>query len=108
MTAACEALDKWEKQLRKVRDKWIAKRHKDNGAGAMNGLAAQPAAAPSGNGKARKQVSLAAGKRGNKKVFRVNNRDGNKPMTLEEAMLEMEVSQDYMVDADSQTDRVPA
>ena len=106
MTAACEALDKLEKQLRKVRDKWLAKRHKDNGAGAMNGLAAQTAAAPSANGKARKQVSLAAGKRGNKKVFRVNNRDGNKPMTLEEAMLEMEVSQDYMVYRDSQTDRV--
>jgi len=106
ITAACEALDKLEKQLRKVRDKWLAKRHKDNGAGAMNGLAAQTAAAPSGNGKARKQVSLATGKRGNKKVFRVNNRDGNKPMTLEEAMLEMEVSQDYMVYRDSQTDRV--
>ena len=106
ITAACEALDKLEKQLRKVRDKWLAKRHKDNGAGAMNGLAAQTAAAPSANGKARKQVSLAAGKRGNKKVFRVNNRDGNKPMTLEEAMLEMEVSQDYMVYRDSQTDRV--
>jgi len=106
ITAECEALDKLEKQLRKVRDKWLAKRHKDNGAGAMNGLAAQTAAAPSGNGKARKQVSLATGKHGNKKVFRVNNRDGNKPMTLEEAMLEMEVSQDYMVYRDSQTDRV--
>src|SRR5260370_22077387 len=99
-------LEKLEKQLRKVRDKWLAKRHKDNGAGAMNGLAAQPAAAPSKDGKAHKKVSLAAGKRENKKVFRVNNRDGNKPMTLEEAMLDMEVSQDYMVYRDSQTDRV--
>jgi len=72
----------------------------------VNGLAGRPAvAAQSKNGKA-KQVSLAAAKRGNKKVFRVNNRDGNKPMTLEEAMLEMEVSQDYMVYRDSQTDRV--
>jgi putative sigma-54 modulation protein len=106
ITAACEALDKLEKQLRKVRDKWLAKRHKDNGAGAMNGLPAQADAAPSKNGKVRKQVSLAGGKRGNKKVFRVNNRGGNKPMTLEEAMLEMEVSQDYMVYRDSQTDRV--
>jgi putative sigma-54 modulation protein len=106
ITAACEALDKLEKQLRKVRDKWLAKRHKDNGAGAMNGLPAQPTAVRSKNGKARKQVSLAAGKRASKKVFRVNNRDGNKPMTLEEAMLEMEVSQDYMVYRDSQTDRV--
>jgi ribosome hibernation promoting factor len=106
ITAANAALEKLEKQLRKVRDKWLAKRHKDNGATAVNGLAGQPAvAAPSKNGKA-KQVSLAAGKRGNKKVFRVNNRAGNKPMTLDEAMLEMEVSQDYMVYRDSQTDRV--
>jgi len=107
ITAANTALDKLEKQLRKVRDKWLAKRHKDNGATATNGLAAQPAAAAmSKNGKARQQVTHAAGKRGNKKVFRVNNRDGNKPMTLEEAMLEMEASQDYMVYRDSQTDRV--
>jgi len=105
INAAGAALDKLEKQLRKVRDKWRAKRHKDNAATAVNGLAAHPAAAPSKNGKA-KHVSIAAGKRGSKKVFRVNNRDGNKPMTLEEAMLEMEVSQDYMVYRDSQTDRV--
>jgi putative sigma-54 modulation protein len=105
ITAAGAALDKLEKQLRKVRDKWLAKRHKDNGATAVNGLAAKPAAAAqSKNGKA-KHVSL-AGKRGNKRVFRVNNRGGNKPMTLEEAILEMEVSQDYMVYRDSQTDRV--
>src|SRR5258708_40358234 len=89
ITAACEALDKLEKQLRKVRDKWLAKRHKDNGAGAMNGLAAQTAAAPSGNGKARKQVSLATRKRGNNKVFPVNNRDGNRPTTSAQTMLDI-------------------
>ncbi len=41
-----------------------------------------------------------------KKVFRVNHNDGSKPMTLEEAMLEMEESQDYMVYRDAQTERV--
>jgi putative sigma-54 modulation protein len=41
-----------------------------------------------------------------KKVYRVNPGDGNKPMTLEEAMLEMEASQDYMVYRDAQTDKV--
>jgi putative sigma-54 modulation protein len=110
VTAYCAALDKLEKQLHKVRDKWLAKRHKDNSVGAMDGLAVRPASAPavaasSLNGKARK-ASVAAEKYGKKKVFRVNNRDGNKPMTLEEAMIEMEVSQDYMVYRDSQTDRV--
>jgi len=103
VTAVNAALEKLEKQLRKVRDKWLAKRHKDNEAGVMDGLAAKPV--PS-NGKTRKHASVPAGKRGDKKVFRVNNRDGNKPMTLEEAMLEMEVSQGYMVYRDSGTDRV--
>jgi putative sigma-54 modulation protein len=41
-----------------------------------------------------------------KQVYRVNHSDGNKPMTLEEAMLEMEASQDYLVYRDAQTDRV--
>ena len=104
VTAYCAALDKLEKQLHKVRDKWLAKRHKDNAAGAMDGLAAKPV--PAANGKARKQASAASGKSGNKKIFRVNNRGGNKPMTLEEAMLEMEASQDYMVYRDARTDRV--
>ena len=111
VSASSAALDKLEKQLHKVRDKWLAKRHKDNSAGAMDGLAGRPASAPaaagsSANGKARRQAHVAAEKHGKKKVFRVNNRDGNKPMTLEEAMLVMEVSQDYMVYRDSQTDRV--
>jgi putative sigma-54 modulation protein len=106
VAASAAALDKLEKQIHKVRDKWLAKRHKDNGAAATESLAAPVAAAASKNGKANKQVLLAAEKHGKKKVFRVNNRDGNKPMTLEEAMLEMEVSQDYMVYRDSQTDRV--
>jgi putative sigma-54 modulation protein len=110
VTAYSAALDKLEKQLHKVRDKWRAKRHKDNSAWAMDGLAVRPASAPaaaasSPNGKERK-ASVAAEKYGKKKVFRVNNRDGNKPMTLEEAMIEMEVSRDYMVYRDSQTDRV--
>ena len=107
VTAYCAALEKLEKQLHKVRDKWLAKRHKDNSA-AMDGLAApSPAVAASpANGKTRKHVHVAAEKHGKKKVFRVNNRDGNKPMTLEEAMMEMEVSQDYMVYRDTQTDRV--
>jgi putative sigma-54 modulation protein len=41
-----------------------------------------------------------------KRVFRVNHSDGNKPMTLEEAMLEIETSQDYLVYRDAQTDRL--
>jgi putative sigma-54 modulation protein len=50
---------------------------------------------------------VSAKKAGRKQVYRVNHSDGSsKPMTLEEAMLEMEASQDYLVYRDAQTDRV--
>jgi putative sigma-54 modulation protein len=48
----------------------------------------------------------ASKKAAGKQVFRINHSDGRKPMTLEEAMLEMEASQDYLVYRDAQTDRV--
>ena len=105
-TAALDALDKLEKQVLKLRNKWRdTKRHKEKGV-AVGAAASEPAASSKGT---KRPAKLAAGtrdKRGAKKVFRVNHADGNKPMTLDEAMLEMEASQDYMVYRDAQTDRV--
>ena len=103
--AANTALDKLEKQIVKLRNKWRdTKRSKDKEAV----LAAAPVPELPANrakgGKASPKASASAQNR--KKVFRVNHRDGNKPMTLEEAMLEMEASQDYMVYRDAGTDRV--
>lgn len=40
------------------------------------------------------------------RVFRVNSRGSRKPMTLEEALLEMEGGRDYLVYRDAQTDRL--
>jgi len=102
--AAHDALDKIEKQILKIRTKWRdTKRHKDKEA-----VASPPAPAPAARGKAGTTASAApaANARKNKKVYRVNHSDGSKPMTLEEAMLEMEASQDYMVYRDAQTDRL--
>jgi putative sigma-54 modulation protein len=106
MKAAHDALDKLEKQLLKIRNKWRdTKRHKDKEA---VGQASEPpipvARAKSGKVAAGRAAIGNAHK--NKKVFRVNHSDGSKPMTLEEAMLEMEASQDYMVYRDAQTDRL--
>jgi ribosome hibernation promoting factor len=110
-TAAHEALDKLEKQVLKLRNKWRdTKRHKTKEAGVAP-VAAEPPV-PVSSSKAGKRAAASkrgaakAGMRGSKKVFRVNQPDGNKPMTLEEAMLEMEDSQDYMVYRDAQSDRV--
>jgi putative sigma-54 modulation protein len=103
VTAAHEALERLEKQILKVRGKFRdSLRHKDKPAPAARVVEARPAAGRSKKAKAPAGVD---GK-GRKKVFRVDNRDGKKPMTLEEAMLEMETSQDYMVYRDARTDRV--
>ena len=47
-----------------------------------------------------------AGARNGGRVYRVVPEDGRKPMTVEEAMLEMGNSQDYFVYRDSKTNRV--
>ncbi len=107
--AANDALDKLEKQILKLRNKWRdTKRHKDKEAEAAP--AVSEAVTPATNARKAKPVAAPARRAGKnsrrKRVFRVNHNDGSKPMTLEEAMLEMEESQDYMVYRDAQTERV--
>ena len=106
--AANTALDKLEKQIVKLRTKWrdTSRRHKDKEATVSQVIAETPPA----NERAKSgkiSAPSASAKADRKKVFRVNHGDGSsKPMTLEEAMLEMEASQDYMVYRDARTDRV--
>jgi len=103
--AANEAVERLEKQILKLRNKFRdTKRHKEKGAERESERApSQQSKAPAKS--AAKSAAVPAKRKG-QKVFRVDHRDGNKPMTLEEAMLEMEASQDYMVYRDAQTDRV--
>lgn len=104
VVASNEALEKLEKQILKLRNKWRdTKRWKDKEAEAEP--AAPPPVALTKNAK-RSSPEVLRRKAAPKKVFRVNHGDGRKPMTLEEAMLEMEAEQDYMVYRDAQTDRV--
>jgi putative sigma-54 modulation protein len=107
VVAANTALEKLEKQILKLRAKWRdTSRHKDKGAVAAAPVEAPPVASlPKGGKKTSARMSAPNGPN-RKKVFRVNHSDGNKPMTLEEAMLEMEATQDYMVYRDAGTDRV--
>jgi putative sigma-54 modulation protein len=108
--AAQEAFDRLEKQLLKLRARWRdTKRVRDKEADGEKASATLQAAAPSS-----KKARIADGpkapagpkKAPRKQVYRVNHSDGRKPMTLEEAMLEMEASQEYLVYRDAQTDRV--
>jgi putative sigma-54 modulation protein len=104
--AAHEAFARLEKQLLKLRARWRdTKRVRDKEAdGEKANASLQPPARPASSNKAK--VAARTPKASRKQVFRVNHSEGSKPMTLEEAMLEMEASQDYLVYRDAQTDRV--
>ncbi|MBM3758067.1 MAG: hypothetical protein FJW38_29325 [Acidobacteria bacterium] len=80
-TAIHAAVEKLEKQAIKVRAKW-----RDNRRGARDrGLLAPEAVPPAAEGEAPKRV------------FRVNSHPDRKPMTLDEALLEMESGRHYLV-----------
>jgi putative sigma-54 modulation protein len=107
VTAANEALDRLEKQIVKLRTKFRdTTRHKDKSL--IDKSLGEPDAVAATPSRATKRASAASkpSSKDRKKVFRVDHHDGKKPMTVDEAMLEMEASQDYMVYRDAKTDRV--
>jgi putative sigma-54 modulation protein len=107
--AAHEAFARLEKQLLKLRSRWRdTKRVRDKEAdGEKASASLRSAAVVPKKAKAASKAKESSGKKGaRKQVFRVNHSDGNKPMTLDEAMLEMEASQDYLVYRDAKTNRV--
>jgi putative sigma-54 modulation protein len=93
-TAIHSAAEKLEKQAVKARTKWRdTKRTPRSKAAAAE---PEPEAAPEGEGEAE------AGRR----VYRVSPHQKRKPMTLDEAVMEMDGKRDYLVYRDAQTDRV--
>src|SRR5271163_1731283 len=91
-TAIYEALDKLETQAVKNRGKW-QERRKDGSAKARS--AKEPDAKESD------AKGTAPQSRPPVNVFHVNHHDSRKPMTLDEAMLEMEQDRDYVVYRDT-------
>jgi putative sigma-54 modulation protein len=86
------AAQKLEKQALKARAKWRDGKRKSHRPAdeAASELAAEPAVqAPS-----------------NVHIYHVNHHDRRKPMTLEEALIEMDDARDYMVYRDAASDRV--
>jgi putative sigma-54 modulation protein len=103
-TALCQAVEKLEKQIVNLRSRWRdthrdAKVVRETKEG-WNGPEAIPAAIEEVN----PVRTRANGRAGKPKVFRVNYQEDRKPMTLEEAMLEMENQQDYVVFRDANRD----
>jgi putative sigma-54 modulation protein len=93
-TAICSAIDKLEKQILKHRAKWRAKR--------TNGLdkSAIPQTVTSGVEEEPQPAAAPA------RVFRIAAAPDDKPMTVEEALLEIDQDRDYLVYRDAQSDRV--
>ena len=95
------ALEKLDSQAVKQRAKWRAThRRKDEGV-------RQPAGV---SGRSPSSQPRSSGRRANppaKRVFRVNGAGRRKPMTLDEALLEMDQNRDYLVyrDADRDAER---
>jgi putative sigma-54 modulation protein len=93
-TALSGALDKLEGQAHKQVDKFRERtRRKGDGLADLTESVA-PAAEPDGDAKAAPRV------------FRVNHHKERKPMTLDEAVLEIERDQDYLVYRDSEKQTV--
>lgn len=100
--AILESVDKLEKQVRKTKTKFRdTKRQgeKSTVRGVVPAVEAAPAATP--KAKAKKDVSPKPAK-----VVRAAAKTNGKPMTFEEALLEMEEERDYMLYRDADTDQV--
>ena len=93
-TAIHAAVEKLEKQAVKAREKW-----RDNKR-APREEPAEPEAAVEAEAEAETEAEA------EHRVYRVNHHQKRKPITLEEAMLEMEKKRDYLVYTDAETDRV--
>src|SRR5262249_50293598 len=89
-TAIHSAIEKLEKQAIKVRAKWR------DGKRAPRKQGEEPLAA----------LEPATRQNGVKLVYRVDNHQRHKPMTLDEAILEMENDRDYLVYRDAENDRL--
>lgn len=93
-TAIAMAVEKLDAQAVKQKARWRATHRRKNGAEARQEAPGKtPAGAASGGGKAAKRVT------------RVNGMGRNKPMTLDEALLEMDQHRDYLVYRDASRDK---
>jgi len=91
-TAIHSAIEKLEKQAVKTRTKWRDTKRTPRKTGEEEAPAA--VAEPEMNGESEGRV------------YRVNHHQKRKPMTLDEALLEMDKNRDYLVYRDAATDRV--
>src|SRR5580704_18123468 len=100
-TALCAALEKLETQAIKNRGKWREKHRRQD----VPAAEATPKAAK-GRAAASRREAAPRSEAGPVNVFRVNHHQERKPMTLDEAMLEMDQKRDYVVYRDAEKESV--
>ncbi len=96
--AICDAADKLEKQILKLHEKW-----RDIKRGPKPGELEEEAAGVLPPGVAA-EIETEGGP--GQRVFRHNHHEHRKPMTLEEALLEIERDRDFVVYRDAETSRL--
>lgn len=94
-TAISGAAEKLEKQAVKAREKWRDTKRTPRKAD----VSTEPAAASA-------EAEAEAEAEPERRVYRVNHHQKRKPMTLDEALLEMDKNRDYLVYRDAETDRI--
>lgn len=104
MMAVCQAIEKLEKQIVKLRSRW-RDTHRDPKTTRAQKESLEETASTEAAGIS-DGAALVNGKAARPKVYRVNYDDDHKPMTLEEAMLEMESNTDYFVYRDLDRSRL--
>jgi putative sigma-54 modulation protein len=114
-TALLATLDTLEKQAVKQRSKWRDKGRRQDGpqmqdveVPAKGKAKPKPAAVKTAPAKAPSAKAAPPKPDGDpgKRVFRVNRRGGRKPITLDEAVMEMDKDRDYLVYHDAERDGV--
>ncbi|MCZ2074533.1 MAG: HPF/RaiA family ribosome-associated protein [Bryobacteraceae bacterium] len=101
-TAISGAIDRAEKQILRLRTKW---RDTKRGPKDIWADENESEVAPVSTRSVAAELETEDGAAG-RTVFRVNHHETRKPMTLEEALLQMDRNLDYIVYRDSETDRV--
>lgn len=102
-TAMCQAIEKLEKQVVNLRSRW-RDTHRDAKVVRETKEGWDGGASPPEVEQAQVAKARVNGRGGKPKIFRVNYEEDRKPMTLEEAMLEMENEQHYVVFLDADHD----
>jgi putative sigma-54 modulation protein len=105
MMAVCQAIEKLEKQIVKLRSRW-RDTHRDPKTTRAQKESLEEIAPVEAAGVPAAAAMPVNGKSARPKVYRVDNNNGHKPMTLEEAILEMESNADYFVYQDLDRSRL--